>query len=70
MNLLLYRDYADKYDAKVDGQINDRMSSFLRWSQRKDIYFQQPTCRASLEGTTTALFMRSSRTPPSAITGW
>jgi hypothetical protein len=41
--LLLYRDYSDKYDAKVDGQINDRMSTFLRWSQRKDIYYQQPS---------------------------
>src|SRR5579871_5258386 len=41
--LLLYRDYADKYDAKLDAQINDRMSTFLRWSQRKDIYFQQPS---------------------------
>ena len=39
--LLLYRDYSDKYDAKLDGQINDRMSMFLRWSQRKDIYYQQ-----------------------------
>ena len=41
--LLLYRDYSDKYDAKLDGQINDRISTFLRWSQRKDIYFQQPS---------------------------
>src|SRR5579871_4174416 len=41
--LLLYRDYSDKYDAKLDAQINDRMSTFLRWSQRKDVYFQQPT---------------------------
>ncbi|HEX6896318.1 MAG TPA: TonB-dependent receptor [Bryobacteraceae bacterium] len=40
---LLYRDYSDKYDAKVDAQINDRMSTFLRWSQRKDIFFQQPS---------------------------
>ena len=39
--LLLFRDYSDKYDAKLDGQINDRMSAFLRWSQRKDILFQQ-----------------------------
>ena len=41
--LLLYRDYSDKYDAKVDAQINDRMNTFLRWSQRKDIYYQQPS---------------------------
>jgi hypothetical protein len=39
--LLLFRDYSDKYDAKIDGQINDRMSAFLRFSQRKDILFQQ-----------------------------
>ncbi len=41
--LLLYRDYSDKYDAKLDGQINDKMTMFLRWSQRKDILFQQPS---------------------------
>jgi hypothetical protein len=37
------RDYADKYDAKIDAQINDRMSGFLRFSQRKDNQFYQPT---------------------------
>ncbi len=41
--LLLIKDYSDKYDAKVDGQINDRMSAFLRWSQRKDIQYYQPS---------------------------
>jgi hypothetical protein len=41
--LLLIRDYGDKYDAKVDGQINDRMSTFLRYSQRKDIQYYQPS---------------------------
>jgi hypothetical protein len=41
--LLLTRDYGDKYDAKVDAQINDRMSAFLRFSQRKDNQFYQPT---------------------------
>lgn len=41
--LLLSRDYSDKYDAKVDGQINSRMTSFLRFSQRKDNQFYQPT---------------------------
>jgi Carboxypeptidase regulatory-like domain/TonB-dependent Receptor Plug Domain len=40
--LLLIRDYSDKYDAKLDYQINDRMSSFLRFSQRKDIQYYQP----------------------------
>src|SRR5690242_833034 len=33
--ILFPRDFADKYDARLDGQINDRMSAFLRWSQRK-----------------------------------
>ena len=41
--LLLIKDYSDKYDAKIDGKINDRMSAFLRWSQRKDIQFYQPS---------------------------
>jgi hypothetical protein len=40
--LLLVRDYSDKYDAKLDYQINERMSSFLRFSQRKDNQFYQP----------------------------
>jgi len=40
--LLLIRDYSDKYDAKVDGQINDKMSAFLRFSQRKDLQYYQP----------------------------
>jgi hypothetical protein len=41
--LLLIRDYSDKYDAKIDGQINDRMTAFLRFSQRKDLQFYQPS---------------------------
>lgn len=40
--LLLIRDYSDKYDAKVDDQINDKMSLFLRFSQRKDNQYYQP----------------------------
>ncbi|HLJ48473.1 MAG TPA: TonB-dependent receptor [Bryobacteraceae bacterium] len=40
--LLLIRDYSDKYDAKLDYQISDKMSSFLRFSQRKDIQYYQP----------------------------
>jgi hypothetical protein len=31
--LSLNKTYADKFDVKVDGQINDRMSSFLRFSK-------------------------------------
>jgi hypothetical protein len=37
------RDYADKYDAKIDGQINPTMTAFLRFSQRKDNQYYQPT---------------------------
>src|SRR6266550_3136267 len=40
--LNLTRDYGDKYDAKVDGQINDKMSAFLRFSQRKDNQYFAP----------------------------
>jgi hypothetical protein len=40
--LLLIRDYSDKYDAKLDYQINDKMTSFLRFSQRKDLQNYQP----------------------------
>src|SRR5215467_9418461 len=41
--LLLLRDYGDKYDAKIDAQINDRMTTFVRFSQRKDIQYYQPS---------------------------
>jgi hypothetical protein len=40
--LLLIRDFSDKYDAKIDGQINDRMNAFLRFSQRKDLQYYAP----------------------------
>jgi len=40
--LLLIRDYYDKYDAKLDYQIDSKMNAFLRFSQRKDIQFYQP----------------------------
>ena len=40
--LLPIRDYSDKYDAKLDGQINDHMSAFLRFSQRKDLQYFGP----------------------------
>jgi hypothetical protein len=40
--LLLIRDYSDKYDAKLNYQINDKMTSFLRFSQRKDLQYYQP----------------------------
>ncbi|HMF75961.1 MAG TPA: TonB-dependent receptor, partial [Bryobacteraceae bacterium] len=40
--LLLNKDYADKYDAKIDGQINNKMTAFVRFSQRKDNQYFQP----------------------------
>lgn len=40
--LLLIRDYSDKYDAKMDYQINDKMTAFLRFSQRKDLQYFAP----------------------------
>jgi len=40
--LLLIRDYGDKFDAKLDGQINNRMTAFLRFSQRKDLQYYEP----------------------------
>ncbi|MBV8732040.1 MAG: carboxypeptidase regulatory-like domain-containing protein, partial [Acidobacteriia bacterium] len=40
--LLLVRDYSDKYDAKLNYQISDRMSAFLRFDQRKDLQYYQP----------------------------
>jgi len=36
------KDNADKYDAKLDYQINSAMNGFLRFSQRKDISFFGP----------------------------
>ncbi len=40
--LLLVKDYSDKYDTKLDYQISDKMTSFLRFSQRKDLQYYQP----------------------------
>jgi hypothetical protein len=37
------RDFADKYDAKLNYEINAKMSAFLRWSQRKDIQYFGPS---------------------------
>ncbi|HEY1239074.1 MAG TPA: TonB-dependent receptor [Bryobacteraceae bacterium] len=37
------RDYSDKYDAKLDYQVSRNMTTFLRWSQRKDISFFGPS---------------------------
>jgi len=37
------RDYNDKYDAKLDYQISSTMTTFLRWSQRKDVSYFGPS---------------------------
>ena len=37
------RDYSDKYDAKLDYQVAGNMTTFLRWSQRKDISYFGPS---------------------------
>ncbi len=39
---LLIKDYSDKYDAKLDWQINPRMTAFGRFSQRKDLDYYEP----------------------------
>jgi hypothetical protein len=36
------KDYSDKYDAKLDYVMSGRMTSFLRFSQRKDISYYGP----------------------------
>ncbi len=41
--LLTPRQNADKYDAKIDAQINNKMSGFVRFSQRKDNQYYAPT---------------------------
>jgi outer membrane receptor protein involved in Fe transport len=41
--LTLDRNYNDKYDGKLDGQINDKMLAFGRWSQRKVNIFNEPS---------------------------
>ena len=40
--LLLIRDYSDKFDAKLNDQISDKMSAFIRFSQRKDQQYYAP----------------------------
>jgi hypothetical protein len=40
--LLLTKTYSDKFDAKIDGQINARMSAAARVSQRKSNQYNQP----------------------------
>jgi hypothetical protein len=48
--LLLIKDYGDKFDAKLDGQINDRMTAFLRFSQRKDLQYYAPDLTGAAGG--------------------
>jgi len=37
------KNFNDKFDLKLDGQINDKMTAFVRLSQRKSNYLQGPT---------------------------
>jgi hypothetical protein len=41
-NLRRDKNYNDKFDLKLDGQLSDRMSTFVRLSQRKSNYLQAP----------------------------
>lgn len=41
-NLRRDQNFNDKFDLKLDGQINDKMSTFVRLSQRKSNYLQAP----------------------------
>ncbi len=41
-NLRRDKNFNDKFDLKLDGQINDKMNSFVRLSQRKSNYLQAP----------------------------
>ena len=43
METIPLKDYNDKYDAKLDYQINNTMTTFLRFSQRKDNYYFGPS---------------------------
>ena len=67
--LLLVRDYSDKYDAKLDYQINDKMNSFLRFSQRKDIQYYAPDIPGPQAAVETALSTPFSSRPPSGTRG-
>jgi hypothetical protein len=40
--LLLLKDYADRFDAKIDGQVTSKVSAFVRFNQRKDNQFFSP----------------------------
>jgi hypothetical protein len=40
--LALNKNYTDKFDAKLDGQINQKMNGFVRISQRKLNNYNQP----------------------------
>ncbi|MGO8732213.1 MAG: carboxypeptidase regulatory-like domain-containing protein [Terriglobia bacterium] len=48
--LLLTRDFYDKFDTKVDYQINNKMSAFVRYSQRKDGQYYEPDLDPSPSG--------------------
>ena len=48
--LLLIKDYSDKFDIKIDDQLNQKMSLFLRVSQRKDLQYFAPDLTGAAGG--------------------
>ncbi len=67
--LLLIRDYSDKYDAKVDDQINDRMSPFCASASAKTSVLSAGSFRTLRRRRQRLHSHASSRTPRSAIPG-
>ena len=50
LEIVPIKDYSDKYDAKLDYQINSKMTALLRFSQRKDIAYYGPADPGSSGG--------------------
>jgi hypothetical protein len=48
--LVLTRDFSNKFDTKVDYQINNKMTGFIRYSQRIDAQYYEPDLSPSLAG--------------------
>jgi hypothetical protein len=67
--LSLDRNYSDKFDAKIDGQINSRLSGFGRFSQRKVNIFNEPTI-PGLSGGNSNGFTRVLNQQTSAALTW
>jgi hypothetical protein len=48
--LLLTRDFYNKFDTKVDYKMNEKMTGFVRYSQRIDAQYYEPDLTPSLAG--------------------